>query len=75
MNTPAASSGVSNRISIYSPQGAENITLWIPDSSAPRASLPGSIPLTLQTSLRLFSASVIDLNSCNPAYRRMCFPA
>jgi hypothetical protein len=32
----------------------------IPDSSACWASLPGSIPLALQTALRLFSASVID---------------
>jgi hypothetical protein len=37
------------------------MTRWIPDSSACQASLSGSIPLTLQNALRLFSASVIDL--------------
>jgi hypothetical protein len=41
------------------------MTRWIPDSSACQASLSGSIPPTLQTALRLFSASVIDLSHSN----------
>jgi len=46
------------------------MTRWIPDSSAYWASpcirrvlLSGPIPLTLQTALRLFAASVIDLKA------------
>jgi hypothetical protein len=46
------------------PQVAGDVPLDIPKSFAqypPEALSPGSIPLTLQTQLRWFSATVIDL--------------